>query len=57
MPSSHNGAQFNYDGALTTSFHALPSEEARALKALGVDTPEYDELERLGNFYRVFFPK
>lgn len=57
MPSSHNGAQFDYDGALTTSFHALPSEEARALKALGVDTPEYDELERLGNFYRVFFPK
>ena len=33
-----------------------PSEEARALKALGIDTPEYDELERLGNFYRVFFP-
>lgn len=57
MPSSHNGSQFNYDGALTTTFHALPSEEARALKALGVDTPEYDELERLGNFYRVFFPK
>lgn len=57
MPSSRNGAQFDYDGALTTSFHALPSEEARALKSLGVDTPEYDELERLGNFYRVFFPK
>lgn len=57
MPSSRNGSQFDYDGALTTTFHALPSEEARALKALGVDTPEYDELERLGNFYRVFFPK
>lgn len=57
MPSARNGAQFDWDGALTTSFHALPSEEARALKALGVDTPEYDELERLGNFYRVFFPK
>ena len=57
MPGSNNGAQFDYDGAYTRSFHALPSEEARALKALGVDTPEYDELERLGNFYRVFFPK
>lgn len=57
MPGAHNGAQFDWDGALTTSFHALPSEEARALKALGVDTPEYDDLERLGNFYRVFFPK
>ena len=57
MPSSHNGSMFDWDGAITTTFHALPSEEARALKALGVDTPEYDELERLGNFYRVFFPK
>lgn len=57
MPSAGNGAQFDYDGALTTSFHALPSEEARALKAVGIDTPEYDQLERLGNFYRVFFPK
>lgn len=57
MPSAHNATQFNWDGAITTTLHALPSEEARALKALGVDTPEYDELERLGNFYRVFFPK
>lgn len=57
MPSKHKDTQFIHDGAITTTFHALPSEEARALKALGVDTPEYDELERLGNFYRVFFPK
>lgn len=35
----------------------MTAEEARSLKALGIDTPEYDQLERLGNFYRVFFPK
>jgi hypothetical protein len=57
MPSKNKAAQFKYDGAATNVFKALPSEEARALKALGVDTPEYDQLERLGNFYRVFFPK
>lgn len=57
MPSKNKAAQFEYDGATTNVFKALPSEEARALKALGVDTPEYDELERLGNFYRVFFPE
>lgn len=57
MPSKNKAAQFKYDGAATNVFKALPSEEARALKALGVDTPEYDELERLGNFYRVFFPE
>lgn len=57
MPSKGHGSLFEYDGATTLGIKALPSEEARALKALGVDTPEYDELERLGNFYRVFFPK
>lgn len=57
MPSKNKNAIMTYDGALTNTLKALPSEEARALKALGVDTPEYDELERLGNFYRVFFPK
>ena len=57
MPSKGHGSQFEYDGATTLGLKAVPSEEARALKALGIDTPEYDELERLGNFYRVFFPK
>ena len=57
MPSKGHGASFYYDGADTRTFKATPSEEIRALKALGIDTPEYDELERLGNFYRVFFPK
>ena len=57
MPSKGHGSQFDYDGAITQTLKALPSEEARALKALGIDIPEYDELERLGNFYRVFFPK
>ena len=50
-------SQFDYDGASTNYINGLDSEKIRALKALGVDTPEYDELERLGNFYRVFFPK
>ena len=57
MPSKGHGSQFEYDGASTNTLKALPSEEARALKALGIDTPEYDQLERLGNIYRVFFPK
>ena len=57
MPSKQKEAKFVHDGALTNTFRATPSEEARALKALGVDTPEYEELERLGNFYRVFFPQ
>lgn len=57
MPSKGHGSQFEYDGATTQTLKALPSEEARALKALGINTPEFDELERLGNFYRVFFPK
>ena len=57
MPSKQKESMFLHDGALTNTFRATPSEEARALKALGVDTPEYDELERLGNFYRVFFPQ
>lgn len=57
MPSKGHNSQFNYDGAITQRLKATPSEEARALKALGVDTPEYDDLERLGNFYRVFFPE
>lgn len=57
MPSKQKGSMFVHDGALTNTFRATPSEEARALKALGIDTPEYDELERLGNFYRVFFPQ
>lgn len=57
MPSKGHGSQFDYDGATTQTLKALPSEEARALKALGINTPEYDELERLGNFYKVFFPK
>lgn len=57
MPSKGHGSQFEYDGATTLGLKANPSEEARALKALGIDVPEYDELERLGNFYRVFFPK
>ena len=57
MPSKAPGpGLFNYEGANTRALNATPSEEARALKALGIDTPEYDELERLGNFYRVFFP-
>ena len=56
MPSKQKESMFLYDGALTNTFRATPSEEARALNALGVYTPEYDELERLGNFYRVFFP-
>ena len=56
MPSKQKESMFLHDGALTNTFRATPSEEARALKALGIDTPEYDELERLGNFYRVFFP-
>ena len=57
MPSKGHGSQFEYDGATTMGLKALPSEEVRALKALGIDTPEYDQLERLGNFYRVFFPE
>ena len=57
MPSKQKESMFLHDGALTNTFRATPSEEARALKALGIDTPEYDELERLGDFYRVFFPK
>lgn len=57
MPSKGHNSLFEYDGATTRAFNATPSEEARSLKALGIDTPEYDELERLGNFYRVFFPK
>lgn len=57
MPSKAPGVgRFDYEGANTQALNATPSEEARALKALGIDTPEYDELERLGNFYRVFFP-
>ena len=56
MPSKQKESMFLHDGALTNTFRATPSEEARALKALGIDTPEYDELESLGNFYRVFFP-
>ena len=56
MPSKQKESMFLHDGALTNTFRATPSEEARALKALGIDTPEYDELDRLGNFYRVFFP-
>ena len=57
MPSKAPGAGwFDYEGAKTQALRGTPSEEARALKALGIDTPEYDELERLGNFYRVFFP-
>ena len=56
MPSKQKESMFLHDGALTNTFRATPSEEARALNALGIDTPEYDELERLGNFYRVFFP-
>lgn len=57
MPSKAPGVGwFDYEGANTQALRATPSEEARALKALGIDTPEYDELERLGNFYRVFFP-
>ena len=57
MPSKQKESMFLHDGALTNTFRATPSEEARALKALGIDTPEYDELESLGNFYRVFFPQ
>ena len=58
MPSkAPNKSIFDYEGANTMVLKATPSEEARALKALGIDTPEYDELERLGNFYRVFFPQ
>lgn len=58
MPSKAPGiGTFDYEGAQTIALRALPSEEARALKALGIDTPEYDDLERLGNFYRVFFPE
>lgn len=57
MPSKGHAPTFEYDGALTNSIKATPSEEARALRALGIDIPEYDELERLGNFYRVFFPE
>ena len=57
MPSkAPNKSKIDYEGANTLVLKATPSEEARALKALGIDTPEYDELERLGNFYRVFFP-
>ena len=57
MPSKAPGVgKFEYEGATTQALMGTPSEEARALKALGIDTPEYDELERLGNFYRVFFP-
>lgn len=58
MPSKAPGAVvFDYEGAKTPALKATPSEEARALKALGIDTQEYDELERLGDFYRVFFPQ
>ena len=57
MPSKKHDNLFEYDGATTRAINATPSEETRALKALGIDTPEYDELERLGNFYRVFFPQ
>lgn len=57
MPSKGHGSQFEYDGATTMGLKATPSEEARALRALGIDTKEYEDLEKLGNFYRVFFPK
>lgn len=57
MPTKGHNSQFKYDGATTQRLRATPSEEVRALKALGIDIPEYDELERLGDFYRVFFPK
>jgi hypothetical protein len=52
-----NESHFDYDGASTNYINGLDTEKVRALKALGIDTPEYDQLERLGNFYRVFFPK
>ena len=51
-----NESIFDYDGAATNYINGLDTEKIRALKALGIDTPEYDQLERLGNFYRVFFP-
>ena len=54
---SANESHFDYDGAATNYINGLNTEKVRALKALGIDTPEYDQLERLGNFYRVFFPK
>lgn len=58
MPSKAPGVgSFDYEGAKTMALRAFPSEEVRALKALGVDVPEYDELERLGNFTKVFYPK
>jgi hypothetical protein len=57
MPSKQEAAQFILDGAKTNTLRALPSEEARALEALGITTPEYDKLEQLGNFYRVLFGK
>lgn len=57
MPSKKHGVSFEYDGATTSSLKATPSEEARALRALGIDTKEYEDLEKLGNFYRVFFPE
>lgn len=57
MPSKQEAAQFILDGAKTNTLRALPSEEARALEALGITTPEYDKLEQLGNFYRLLFGK
>lgn len=57
MPSKQEAAQFILDGAKTNTLRALPSEEARALEALGITTPEYDKLEQLGNFYRILFGK
>jgi hypothetical protein len=52
MPSKQSNSRFTYDGAVTNKFNALPSEEARALKALGIDTPEYSRLERENDFYK-----
>lgn len=52
MPSKQSGSRFTYDGAATNTFNALPSEETRALKALGIDTPEYSRLERENDFYK-----
>lgn len=52
MPSRGHGSQFEYDGATTLGIKALPTEEVRALKALGIDTPEYNRLERGNDFYK-----
>ena len=46
------GGNFEYDGALTPTFTRTPSERAAAYNALGIDTPEYEKLQEMRDFYK-----